>query len=170
MTDSKFTSCRPYLIRAFYEWLIDNHLTPYLVINIHVPNVLVPLENSWNGQIVLNISPNAVSNLELHNDKILFTTCFSGLLKKISIPPISVIAIYARENGEGMIFEQGMEDRIDQSPSLNNYTKPIKDNTMLSIIKNDYKNQYNMLNNSPDKNNKKQSTEDKNNLGLHLVQ
>ncbi|VFP87266.1 ClpXP protease specificity-enhancing factor [Candidatus Erwinia haradaeae] len=170
MINSKFTSCRPYLIRAFYEWLIDNHLTPHLVINIHIPNVLVPLENSWNGQIVLNISPTAVNNLELRNDKILFTACFSGLLKKISIPPISVIAIYARENGEGMVFEQGMEHTIEKSPSLNNYTTPIKENTTLSIIENDYKNQYNMLNDSPDNNDKKTSTEDKNYLGLYLVQ
>ncbi|VFP85789.1 ClpXP protease specificity-enhancing factor [Candidatus Erwinia haradaeae] len=170
MTDSQFTSCRPYLIRAFYEWLIDNHLTPHLVINIHVPNVLVPVENSWNGQIILNISPNAVNNLELRNDKILFTTCFSGILKEISIPPISVIAIYARENGEGMIFEQGIEDTIDRSPALDNYTTPIKNSTMLSIIKNDDKNQYNTLNKIPDQDNKKKSTEDKNYLGLHLVQ
>ncbi|VFP86706.1 Stringent starvation protein B [Candidatus Erwinia haradaeae] len=170
MTDSQSTSCRPYLIRAFYEWLIDNQLTPHLVIDLHIPDVVVPLEYSSNGQIILNISPNAVNDLELGNHKILFTTSFSGILKKISIPPLSVIAIYSRENGEGMIFEQAIEQTIERPPYFNDYTTPIKNNKMLSVINNHHNNQYSINHNHPDKNTQKKSTDDKTGLGLHLVQ
>ena len=75
---SQLTPRRPYLLRAFYEWLLDNQLTPHLVVDVTLPGVLVPMEYARDGQIVLNIAPRAVGNLELANDEVRFNARFGG--------------------------------------------------------------------------------------------
>lgn len=76
---SQLTPRRPYLLRAFYEWLLDNQLTPHLVVDVTLPGVQVPMEYARDGQIVLNIAPRAVGNLELANDEVRFNARFGGI-------------------------------------------------------------------------------------------
>ncbi|OUF46709.1 ClpXP protease specificity-enhancing factor [Pluralibacter gergoviae] len=105
MDVSQLTPRRPYLLRAFYEWLLDNQLTPHLVVDVTLPDVRVPMEYDRDGQIVLNIAPRAVGNLELSNDEVRFSARFGGVPRQVSVPLAAVLAIYARENGAGTMFE-----------------------------------------------------------------
>ena len=97
------SSTRPYLIRALYEWCTDNGFTPYVAVQVD-DSVQVPREYVKNGEIVLNISFDATSSLNLGNDFIEFKARFAGTAREISVPVGRVIAIYARENGQGMAF------------------------------------------------------------------
>ncbi len=99
------TPRRPYMLRAFYEWLVDNELTPHLVVAATLPGVRVPDEFVQDGQIILNIAPRAVGNLELGNEAITFNARFSGRPHSVNVPLYAVQAIYARENGAGTMFE-----------------------------------------------------------------
>lgn len=103
MTASGATSTRPYLIRALYEWCTDNGLTPYVAVRVD-DSVRVPREYVKDGEIVLNISMDATSALKLGNDYIEFKARFAGVARDIMIPLGRVMAIYARENGQGMAF------------------------------------------------------------------
>lgn len=99
------TARRPYMLRAFYDWLVDNDLTPHLVVQATMPGVRVPLEFVQDGQIILNIAPRAVGQLELGNEAISFHARFSGRPHSVIVPLHAVLAIYARENGAGTMFE-----------------------------------------------------------------
>ncbi|MXN87606.1 ClpXP protease specificity-enhancing factor [Pasteurella canis] len=101
----KVSPKRPYLLRAYYDWLVDNDFTPYLVVDATYRNVKVPVEYVKDGQIVLNLSTNAVGNLHLTNDFIQFNARFRGVPQDIYIPMGAALAIYARENGDGVMFE-----------------------------------------------------------------
>jgi stringent starvation protein B len=98
------TSSKPYLIRAIHEWCVDSGFTPYLVVQVD-RRTRVPREFVRDGQIVLNISPEATHQLALGNDEITFQTRFSGVPFQVFVPVDAVAAIYARENGQGMAFE-----------------------------------------------------------------
>lgn len=108
------TSTRPYLIRAFYEWIIDNLLTPYVLINAEMEGVDIPSQFIEEGKIVLNISPNAVQQLHISNQVIEFDASFAGYAQHIYAPIKAIEAIYARENGRGMVFSA--EDEGDEEP------------------------------------------------------
>ncbi|EGA69927.1 ClpXP protease specificity-enhancing factor [Vibrio sinaloensis DSM 21326] len=99
------TPRRPYMLRAFYDWLVDNDLTPHLVVAATLPGVRVPEEFVQDGQIILNIAPRAVGNLELGNEAITFNARFGGRPHSVIVPLYAVQAIYARENGAGTMFE-----------------------------------------------------------------
>ncbi len=105
MDISQLTPRRPYLLRAFYDWLLDNQLTPHLVVDVTLPGVNVPMEYARDGQIVLNIAPRAVGNLDLANDEVRFNARFGGVPRQVNVPMSAVLAIYARENGAGTMFE-----------------------------------------------------------------
>ena len=109
------TSTKPYLLRAIYEWCTDNGYTPYLAAtadgNAHVPREFVK-----NGEIVLNISFGATSGLKMDNDLIRFNARFGGVSREISVPIENVVAIYARENGQGMAFEASKLPARDEAP------------------------------------------------------
>lgn len=109
------TSNKPYLIRAIHEWIADNHLTPYLLVNADYPGVQVPLEHVNNGRIVLNISHNACRGLHIANDRIVFTARFSGVTVQIYVVPAAVLAIYAKENGRGMEFGEEYNEEASSS-------------------------------------------------------
>lgn len=115
-------STRPYLIRAFYEWIADSNCTPHIVVNADKPEVLVPTEYVDGGQIILNIAMPAVQDLELGNDAISFKARFSGVAHDIYVPIPSVMAIYARENGRGMVFSEEDEE-IPPPTAPNDSTK-----------------------------------------------
>lgn len=98
------TSTRPYLIRAFYEWIVDNNCTPHIVVNADVDGIDVPREYISSGQIVFNIAMSAVQDLVLGNDIISFQARFKGIARKVLIPISSIVGIYTGENGRGMVF------------------------------------------------------------------
>ncbi|UPQ38738.1 ClpXP protease specificity-enhancing factor [Providencia rettgeri] len=96
---------RPYLLRAHYEWLLDNDMTPHLVVDVTVPAVNVPMEFARDGQIVLNVAPRAVGNFEITNEEVRFNARFGGIPRQVYVPMAAIMAVYARENGAGMMFE-----------------------------------------------------------------
>jgi stringent starvation protein B len=104
------TSNRPYLIRALYEWLVDNDLTPYLLVDAERDNVEVPQRYIEEGRIVLNVGPSAVRDLALENHEISFEARFGGAAHLIRLPPDAVLGVYARENGKGMLFPEEVGD------------------------------------------------------------
>ena len=102
-TDNPGSSTRPYLVRALHDWCTDNGFTPYIAVHVG-PAVQVPMEYVKNNEIVLNVSFEATSNLRLGNDFIEFKARFGGVTREIVVPVEHVVAIYARENGQGMAF------------------------------------------------------------------
>lgn len=104
------TSNRPYLIRAINEWLIDNQLTPHLLVNADAEGVDVPQNFIQDGKIVLNIGPHAVEGLRVTNEEVTFLARFSGVSQLISFPVSAVLAVYARENGRGMMFNEDEDE------------------------------------------------------------
>src|SRR5690606_15328670 len=99
------TSSRAYLLRALYEWIVDNQCTPHLLVNSDYPQVRVPPGFASDGQIVVNVSPSAVRYLEMDNQAVSFEGRFGGVAHRLYVPCAAVLAIYARENGPGMVFE-----------------------------------------------------------------
>jgi len=95
---------KPYLLRALYEWCVDNGYTPHLAVKVD-DRTLVPPEHVRNGEITLNVSPGAVHKLEMSNEMIEFAARFAGVARQISVPVENVYALYARETGHGMTFE-----------------------------------------------------------------
>jgi len=120
------TSTRPYLIRALYEWIEDNSLTPHILVNAESPGVEVPKQHVQDGRIVLNVTAAAVRNLQLGNEWIEFSARFGGIARTVRIPVSAVLAIYARENGQGMAFgeEQGEEPTPPPPPGTPQPDKP----------------------------------------------
>ena len=106
MSDGKpaMSPNRPYLIRAMYDWICDNQLTPHLVVDVAYPGTEVPQEFVHNGQIILNLAPRAVQGLIAGNEEIVFSGRFAGVPRRLLIPVGAVLAIYAKENGQGMSF------------------------------------------------------------------
>ena len=103
------TSTKPYLLRAVYEWCVDNGYTPYISVVVD-DQTRVPMEYVHDGEIVVNIGPVAASRLQMGNESIECTVRFSGSAKEIVVPVAAVAAIYARENGQGMAFESGKKE------------------------------------------------------------
>jgi stringent starvation protein B len=116
MMDADLPSTRPYLIRALYEWCTDNGFTPYVAVKVD-PSVQVPREYVQGGEIVLNVSMDATSSLKLGNEFIEFKARFGGKPRDIMVPINRVMAIYARENGQGMAFPVQDEQAASDAPS-----------------------------------------------------
>jgi stringent starvation protein B len=125
---------RPFLLRAFYDWLLDNQLTPHLVVDVTQPGVSVPMEFARDGQIVLNIAPRAVGSLELGNADVRFNARFGGVPREVFVPIAAVLAIYARENGAGTMFEP--EPGLDGEGTFEHLEEQITEPTM-SVIDGD---------------------------------
>ena len=128
------TSNRPYLIRALYEWLVDNDQTPYLLVDADRESVHVPSRYVEEGRIVLNVSPSAVRDLSLGNDLIAFEARFGGSAFAISLPPDAVLGVYARENGKGMLFPEEDPDR-PQPPTPSKPNPPGNGRPSLKVVK-----------------------------------
>jgi stringent starvation protein B len=103
--DSKVTSQQPYFLRALYEWCVDNGYTPHVTVRVD-GRAKVPVAYVKDGQIVLNIGPSAVRGLVMDNEWLTFSARFGGVAQEISVPVENVLAVYARETGEGMAFSQ----------------------------------------------------------------
>lgn len=123
------TPLKPYLIRSIYEWLVDNNMTPHLLVDAEYPNVQLPGDYIEDGRIVLNVRPEAIQGLMLGNDEILFNARFSGKSMRIQFPCKAVLAIYARENGRGMFFDPEEPENDDHD------TPPPPSKPQLRVIK-----------------------------------
>ncbi|MRH78658.1 ClpXP protease specificity-enhancing factor [Spiribacter sp. C176] len=111
------TPSRPYLLRALHEWIVDNGLTPHLLINVMGEGVNAPQEFAEGGRLVLNISPSAVGSLTLGNEFVELSARFGGVPHQVTVPIAEVLAIYARENGRGMVFSEEEGDPPPPAPS-----------------------------------------------------
>lgn len=100
------TSSKPYLIRGLYEWLLDNEVTPYILVDALHESVVIPKGIATEGKVVLNLAPGAIQGLEMTNEHISFSARFGGVAQQVYCPMPAVLAIYARENGEGMMFAE----------------------------------------------------------------
>ena len=134
------TPNRPYLLRGLYDWICDNHLTPYLLVDATGDDLSIPFEFVEDGKIVLNISPSAVRDLDLSNDYINFKARFSGQSMNVYFPANAVLAIYAKENGRGMIFqeeEQELGNKNELAPApIEDKKEPEKTKTpYLRVVK-----------------------------------
>lgn len=130
------SSNRPYLIRALYEWLVDNSLTPHLLVDAGHSDVIVPSQFVEEGRIVLNISPTAVQRLDLGNNLISFSARFGGKPMNVMVPPGAVLGIYAQENGRGMLFpDEGQHQEGSGSPDDGTDPTPPRDRPSLKVVK-----------------------------------
>jgi len=109
----RMTSHRPYLLRALYEWIADNGMTPHLLVDATRPGVRVPPHTVRDGKVVLNIAERAVAHLSMDNDAVAFTARFGGVSHAVVVPVDAVLAIYARETGQGMALPE--EERAPSS-------------------------------------------------------
>ena len=130
----EMTSNRPYLLRALYEWIGDNQMTPHILVDAGAPGVEVPRQAVQKGKVILNIDPAAVRELNLGNRFLTFNARFSGRQFEVSVPVDAVLAIYSKENGQGMRFAQedgppGPDD-ADAGPDDSGPTRP-----HLSVVK-----------------------------------
>jgi stringent starvation protein B len=127
-------SKRPYLVRAMHEWMVDNGHTPHIVIDVSIDGVIVPTEHVKDGKIILNVSDPAAHNLKMANSAISFRARFSGVAFDVWVPIGSVLGIYAKETGQGMIFSHGSdqpdppepEDDIESTRSGRSHLKLVK--------------------------------------------
>lgn len=124
------TTSRPYLLRALFEWILDNHQTPYIVVDAEDKEAVVPENLAQNGTIVFNISPDAIGRLNIKNDAVTFDASFSGVIRHITAPIHAVMAIYAQENGAGMMFHEagvpGEEDFEEQGETKDQKIEQLK--------------------------------------------
>jgi len=131
------TPSRPYLVRALNEWIVDNEMTPYLVVDAGVQGVRVPEDYVTNGQIILNVNPGAVSDLCVDDEAVEFKARFGGVPMQVYIPVVAVMAIYAKENGQGMVF--GAEPGAPEPPNPDDATSlsavPATTKPSLKIVK-----------------------------------
>jgi len=128
-TPPSMTSHRPYLLRALYEWISDNGMTPHILVDAALPGVRVPPHTVKEGRVVLNIAERAVAKLELDNEAVRFTARFGGVSHPVSVPVSAVLAIYARETGQGMALpdDTGATLPPDDEPNPPDDTPPADD-------------------------------------------
>src|SRR5690606_3468362 len=110
---ASMTKKRPYLLRAMHEWILDNDMTPHIVVDAAHHGLVAPAGHAVDGKLVLNVSPSATRGLVLGNELLAFEARFSGVSQRVEIPVDAVLGIYARENGHGMMFA----DEEPQPPS-----------------------------------------------------
>ena len=123
-------SKRPYLLRGLHEWILDNELSPYILVDANAAGVQVPTQYVKDGKIVLNVSPESIRGLDMGNEEIGFSARFGGNPYEITVPVRAVLAIYAKENGKGMIFpekEQQEDTNMESSkPDKKPHLKVVK--------------------------------------------
>ena len=130
------TSRKPYLIRGLYEWLLDNEVTPYILVDTCDDQVSIPEGIATDGKVVLNLAPGAIQNLEMTNQYLSFSARFNGVAQDVYCPMNSVLAIYARENGEGMMFSIEEVNGPDGSEKTDeNGNKEKKNRPGLKVVK-----------------------------------
>lgn len=129
------TSSRSYLIRALYDWILDNNCTPYVLVDATRDGVDVPAQYVKDGQIVLNVSPSAVVDLKISDDDLRFNARFSGVATDVYVPIQAALGIYARENGQGMLFENEMPPPLRPAPETDRRPDRKTQRPQLKIVK-----------------------------------
>ena len=140
---TSITPTRPYMVRALYQWIEDNALTPYLMVDATADNVQIPREHVQDGRIVLNIASRATGNMSMGNEYINFSARFGGVSQEIWVPLTAVMGIYAKENLQGMFFDPNEYDNYEpeeEAASVSKITtatpKPKRDNKAgLKVLK-----------------------------------
>ena len=113
---TEMTSTQPYVTRAFYDWIVDNNCSPYVVVDAEYVGAVVPEDYIENGQIILDLSPEAIQRLDISQDQITFDARFGGVAMQVILPFPSVKAIYAQETGRGMVFAEEAFDNLNLEP------------------------------------------------------
>jgi len=131
---AEMTSNRPYLLRALFEWIADNDMTPHILVEAGADGVDVPDQAVQKGKVILNIDKSAVRDLDLGNEWLTFKARFSGNEHNVSVPIDAVLAIYAKENGQGMMFAQDDETMPPTDPDSDPDIQPAK-RPHLTIVK-----------------------------------
>ena len=126
------TSQRPYLLRAIYEWIADNGMTPHVLVDASLPGVRVPAHAVKDGRIVLNIAERAVGRLQMGNDALTFSARFAGVSQNVVVPVYAVLAVYSRETGQGM----AMPDEDLPEPTTSDAPDPV-DTQLLELVETD---------------------------------
>jgi stringent starvation protein B len=126
MENQILTSTKPYLVRALYEWITDNACTPYIIVNAEADNVEVPKQYVEEGRIILNVSEEAVRDLQITNEFLEFNARFNGVATQVYTPIIAILAIYAQENGHGMVFSEEEMGSVPPDDSGRRGKKDIK--------------------------------------------
>jgi stringent starvation protein B len=124
------TPSRPYLVRALNEWILDNDMTPYVVVDAGIQGVRVPEDYVTNGQIILNICPGAVTDLFIDEGAVGFKARFGGVPMDVYVPIVAIMAIYAKENGQGMVF--GAEPGAPEPPKPDSVSKTSENPTHIT--------------------------------------
>jgi len=128
------TPLKPYLVRSLHEWILDNNFTPYLLVDTRVEFVDVPQAYISDDKIILNTHPGAIQNWYIDNEVISFNARFSGKSESMYIPVQAVLAVYAKENGKGMMFDEQLEDGLTPDPDGPKPT-PKKSPPRLKVVK-----------------------------------
>lgn len=126
---------KPYLVRALYDWIVDNDLTPYLLVDAERPEVVVPRQYVQDGKIVLNLKPQAVNSLSLGDRTIAFSARFGGTPMQVDIPLAAVLAMYAKETGKGMVFENEEDNGEAPPPEPSPPSPPKAKAPFLKVVK-----------------------------------
>ena len=129
------TSNRPYLLRALHQWIQDNDMTPHVLVDASEDGVDVPASAVRGDKVVLNLSPHAVRGLNIENDWLFFTARFSGQSAAVQVPVGAVLAIYAKENGQGMMFAEPDSTPPDPDDSGDEGSDADRDRSHLSVVK-----------------------------------
>lgn len=129
------TPTRPYLVRAFYDWILDNGMTPYMLVDATVAGTFVPVSFVRDGRIVLNIAPAAVTELDLGVSHVSFSARFGGVAQLIRLPVSAIMAVYARENGQGMFFGNEDDEVTDDPRGAEGGTGEARARPALRVVK-----------------------------------
>ena len=138
-TTTSITPTRPYMVRALYQWIEDNSLTPYLMVDATAKDVQIPTEYVQDGRIVLNIASRATGNMSMENDFIHFSARFGGVSQQIWVPLTAVLGIYAKENSQGMFFDPNEYDNYEPKEEAKPTSKPSKPSASVAKPKRDNK-------------------------------
>ncbi|KPU83251.1 peptidase [Psychromonas sp. PRT-SC03] len=127
---------RPYLLRAFYNWIVDSECTPHIIVDATKSGVDVPQQFIEDGKIVLNISPCSVMQFSMDDNAIAFNARFSGHAMQVYVPVYAILGIYARENGAGTMFpDEPAYEALEKSPSIEKDKKPKSGGPTLTLVK-----------------------------------
>lgn len=129
------TSLKPYLIRAVYDWIVENGLTPHVLAYTEEKDTNLPLQYARDGKIILNVHPKAIHNLSLGVHRISFDARFGGIATHIELPVSAVLAIYAKENGKGIILEEEQGDSNIAYPKIPKDPKHKSSKPNLKVVK-----------------------------------
>jgi len=128
------TPLKPYLVRSLYEWILENGMTPYLLVDASYEGVIVPKAYVSDERIILNTHPSAVQNWVLDNEAVSFSARFSGISENLYVPISAIMAAYTKENGKGMMFDDQFEDDVPPEPNSSSVKTETK-KPVLKIVK-----------------------------------